>query len=253
MLAMLVADKQNYRLQDRDMVHTASANKGYVLRLKDMPDDERPRERLMEAGPAGLSMAELLAILWGSGTRKEDVLSMARRTLKEYGEKAIGHELNPARLSEAADIPFAKACQVVAGFELGRRFYASRAGRPVQVRNAKQAHRYLHLIGNSQKEQLRGLYLNTQYQVIHDEVLSLGSLTANIIHPREVFQPAIEYGAVAVILAHNHPSGRLEPSLADIQITEQLVSAGEILGLELLDHLVITATGYISIMETIKK
>ena len=252
MLAMQAADNLAYKLRDSDLVLTESPETGYVLRLKDMPDDERPRERLMESGPGSLTMPELLALLWGSGTRKEDVLAMARRTLKEYGEKAIGSEMNPSRLSETAGIPFAKACQVIAGFELGRRFYAQKSGRPVQVRNARQAHKYLRDIGNSQKEQLRGLYLNSQYRVMHDELLSVGSLTANIIHPREVFQPAVEYGAVAVILAHNHPSGRLEPSLADIQITEQLVSAGEILGLELLDHLVITAKGYISIMECIK-
>lgn len=106
-------------------------------------------------------------------------------------------------------------------------------------------------MGDSQKEQLRGLYLNARHQVIHDEVISIGSLTSSIIHPREVFQPAIERGAVAVIIAHNHPSGRLEPTMADIAVTEQLIAAGEILGIDLLDHLVITGSQYASVMDFI--
>lgn len=223
----------------------------YVLRFRDLPEDERPRERLLELGPTNLTVAELLAIVWGVGSRKEDVLAMAQRTLKEYGEKAIGNETNPQRLAEAANIPLTKACQIIASFELGRRYHAKQAGRPVHVRNARQAYAYLKDMGHNQKEQLRGLYLSSRYQVIHDEVISVGSLTANIVHPREVFQPAIERGAIAIILAHNHPSGHLEPTMADIQITEQLIAAGQVLGIDLLDHLVITSTKYTSVLECI--
>lgn len=241
-----------YSLADRDLVFSEPGD-NYVLRVRDLPDAEKPRERLLELGPGNLSVAELVAVIWGVGSTKEDVLAMARRTLKEYGEKAISNELSPQRLAETADIPLTKACQIVAGFELGKRFYAAQAGRPAQVRNAKQAYHYLKSMGTSQKEQLRGLYLNSRYQVIHDEVISVGTLTANLVHPREVFQPAIERGAIAVILAHNHPSGRVEGTTADIKITEQLVQAGNVLGIELLDHLVITANRYTSLMETIDR
>ena len=242
---------RSYRIVDRDLIFSEPSTQ-YVLRVKDLPNDERPREKLTDSGAQNLSVAELLAVLWGVGTKSEDVLAMAKRTLKEYGEKAISNELNPTRLAEAANIPLVKACQVIAGFELGRRFYGtSQTGRPVQVRNAKQAYQYLKEMGTYQKEQLRGLYVNSRYQVIHDEVISVGSLTSNIVHPREVFQPAIERGAVAIIIAHNHPSGRLEPTEADLQVTEQLIAAGEVLGIELLDHLIITATKYTSIMEHI--
>lgn len=247
---MSQAKSSTYLLNDHDLLTRHGSS--YVLRFRDMPDDDKPRERLMQVGPSELTVSELLAIIWGVGNSKEDVLSMARRTFKEYGEKAIGNETDPTRLSEAANIPLNKACQLIASFELGRRFHAQRAGRPMQVRNARQAYQYLRDIGVKQKEQLRGLYLNSRYQVIHDEVLSVGSLTANIVHPREIFQPAIEHGAVAVILAHNHPSGRLEPSLHDIEITEQLIKAGNILGIELLDHLVVTKSRYASIMEFIR-
>ena len=98
------------------------------------------------------------------------------------------------------------------------------------------------------KEQLRGLYLNSRYQVIHEEVISVGSLTSNIVHPREVFQPAIEHGAVAVIIAHNHPSGSLEPTMADHEVTDRLLTAGKLLGIDVLDHLIITDENYVSIL-----
>lgn len=248
----MATQNKTYPMSDHDLLFVDRSEATYVLKLRDMPDEQRPRERMLELGPAALSMSELLAILWGVGSRREDALAMARRTLKEYGDKAIGNELDPRRLSQTADIPLNKACQLVASFELGRRFYATRSGRPVQVRNAKQAYQYVKNIGPSQKEQLRGLYLNSRYQLVHDEIISVGSLTANIVHPREVFQPALENSAVAIILAHNHPSGRLEPSMADINITEQLLAAAEILGIELLDHLIVGQNNFVSVMECIK-
>ncbi len=251
-MTQALADKRSrYTVTDRDLIFTETDNQ-YVLRVRDMAEDERPRERLLRGGPGNLSVAELVAIVWGVGSRKEDVLAMARRTLREYGENAITNELSPQRLSQTADIPLAKACQIIASLELGRRFYARQSsGQPAHIRNAKQAYQHLRDIGRSQKEQLRGLYLNSRYQVVHDEVISVGSLTSNIVHPREVFQPAIERGAVAVILAHNHPSGKLEPTTADIDITEQLIAAGKVLGIELLDHLIITATKHVSIMDIV--
>jgi DNA repair protein RadC len=241
-----------YAVKDRDLIF-AENNAEYVLRLRDLDENDRPREKMLDQGPAALSVAELVSILWGVGNQKEDVLAMARRTLREYGERAIVNELNPQRLSVAAGIPLIKACQIVASLELGRRFYARQpSGQPVHIRNAKQAYQHLRDIGHGKKEQLRGLYLNSRYQVVHDEVISVGSLTSNIVHPREVFQPAIEHGAIAVILAHNHPSGKVEPTMADIHITEQLIAAGKVLGIELLDHLVVTATKHISIMDLVE-
>ncbi len=216
-------DLPTYEVPDHDVVMTET-DTPYVLRVRDLSEDERPREKLIRYGPEELSLAEIVAILLGVGTRKEEVMSMAKRVLKEYGERAIVHETNPLHLSETLQIPLAKACQLVASFELGRRFYERRAGRPVVVRTAKQAYEHLQGMRDLQKEQLRALYLNSRYRVIHEEVVSVGSLTANIVHPREVFQPAIEYGAVAVIIAHNHPSGSLEATAADMEVTAQLVA-----------------------------
>ena len=123
------------------------------------------------------------------------------------------------------------------------------AGKPVVVRTARQAYAHLSQMGDLQKEQLRALYLGSRYQIVHEEIVSVGSLTANIIHPREVFEPAITHGAVAVIVAHNHPSGSLEPTAADLDVTLQLVEGGKLLGIELLDHLIIAGESYLSMME----
>lgn len=236
-----------YQLIDHDKV--TGDDTRYVLRVRDMPIDDKPREKMAKYGPSLLNMAELVAVLWGVGTRREDVLEMSRRVLKEYGERAILYETDPAKLAETLMIPRNKAYQLIAGLELGRRYFDNRGERPVFVRTARQAYHHLHDMGGLQKEQLRGLYLNGRYQVVHEETISVGSLTANIVHPREVFQPAIERGAVAVIIAHNHPSGNLEPTTADLEVTSQLRAGGAILGIELLDHLIISRDTYKSLLE----
>ncbi len=243
------ATNTGYRLFDNDLL-LSEGDAPYVLRVRDLAPEDKPREKLMSLGPKSLSVAELVAILLGVGTRKEEVMTMAQRILKEYGERVITTETNPKVLAESLGIPQGKACQLVASFELGRRFFEKRGGRPVFVRTAKQAHGHMKSMGTMQKEQLRGLYLNSRYQVVHEEVISTGSLTANIVHPREVFQPALEYGAVALIIAHNHPSGSLEPTSADLEVTDQLGEAGKILGIDLLDHLIIAGDKFTSIMES---
>lgn len=239
-----------YKITDQDCLLGERPRAGqYVLRVRDMEEADRPYEKLMNHGPAQLSVAELVAVLWRTGTIKEDVLAMAKRTVHEYGERTIGSELNAQRLADATGIPVNKAAQVIAAFELGRRYYATSSGRPLHIRSAKQAFQHMQSMGYLQKEQLRGLYLNSRYQVVHDEVISVGTLTSNVVHPREVFQPALERGAVAIIVAHNHPSGSLKPTEADVEVTEQLEAAGSILGIELLDHLIISGDKYISIRE----
>ena len=223
-------------------------DKQYVLKLRDLPADERPREKLIKYGPSVLSFAELFAVVLNVGTKKEEVLAMSNRLLKEYGDNTIVNQKDPQKIKELLDIPLGKACQVVACFELGRRFFKTPDGKkPVIVRTATQVYAYLKDMQDLSKEHLRGLYLDSHYQLIHDEVISIGSLTSNIIHPREVFRPALEYSASAVILAHNHPSGISKPSEADIAITRQIVEAGKILGIGLLDHVIIAKTKFESV------
>ena len=243
-----LVSKKPYQMADTDIV-IGEGETRYVLRVRDLPDADKPREKMLLLGPGNMTHAELVAILLGVGTRKEEVMAMANRIVREYGERAIVNEKNPERLAETLDIPLSKACQIVASFELGRRAYQNRAGKPLYVRTASQAYEHLKSMGSLQKEQLRGLYLNSRYQVVHEELISVGSLTANIVHPREVFQPALEYGAVAVIVAHNHPSGIVEPTGDDILATKQLVAAGKVLGIDLLDHLIIANETFISLIE----
>lgn len=237
---------EKYTFKENDFI-LGDENKKYVLKIKDLADEDRPRERLIKHGPSVLSTQELLAIVLAVGTKKEEVFTMSSRILKEYGEKNIVNQINPKTLEKEFNIPLTKACQIVACFELGKRFFKEKPGRQIVIRTAKQAYNYLKDMRDLPKEQLRGLYLNSRYRLIHDEVISVGSLTANIVHPREVFRPALEYSAVAIIIAHNHPSGSAKPTKVDIEITKQLVEAGKILGLDLLDHIIIAKNKFISI------
>lgn len=219
----------------------------YVLKVRDLPHDEKPREKLVQYGPGYLSVKELLAVVLTMGTKKEEVFAMSGRVLQEYGEKAIIRETDPNKMSKELDIPFTKACQIIASFELGRRFFDTKKGELRTVRTSQQVYDYVRDMHDLPKEQLRGLYLDAHYRVVYDEVISIGSVDANIIHPREVFKPALERSASAVILVHNHPSGITTPSEADIAVTKQLVEAGRMLGVTLLDHVVVSSSGYVSI------
>jgi DNA repair protein RadC len=240
----------NYNLKDYDLY---TSDKEYVLKVRDLADEDKPREKLIKHGPEILSVAELLAILLNVGTKKEGVLQMTSRVLKEYGEKNIINQKNPKDLERDLDIPLTKACQIIACFELGRRLFKETKGGITIVRTPKQAFEYLKDMRDLPKEHLRGIYLNSRYQVIHDEVISIGSLTASVIHPREVFRPAIEYSAAALILAHNHPSGSIKPTQPDIEITNHLKKVGEMLGIDLLDHIIIAKNKFYSIMSDNKK
>ncbi len=225
----------------------AGAGNPKVYTIHDLPIEEKPRERLLKRGPAVLSIHELIAIILATGTKKEGIIEMSNRLLKEYGEKTIIDQKDATKLAKELDIPVLKAIQLVAALELGRRFFKPNVGGAIFLRTAEQVYEHLKEMGSLPKEHLRGLYLNAHYQLMHDEVISIGTMTSNIIHPREVFRPALEYGCTAVILAHNHPSGISLPSEADITVTKQLIEAGKILGVSLLDHIVITPTKYDSI------
>ncbi len=221
----------------------------YRIAVRDLPAEERPREKLIGRGPETLSMAELLAVIFGVGTRTEEVLAMSHRLLREYGERAVAEQRDARVLAAAVGVPLGKAAQLVACFEIGRRLFQEpvRGRQQVFLRTVEQVVQYVTEMRDLPKEQLRGLYLNAHYGIIHEEVISVGTLTGSLIHPREVFQPALAYGASGVILVHNHPSGVAVPSDADVSVTEQLVAAGKILGVSLLDHVVVTKTSFTSI------
>jgi DNA repair protein RadC len=237
-----------YSIPNLDRVMTLDTNeRQYIYKLRDLAEADKPREKMLSHGPNVLSIVELVAIILNSGTVKEDVLSMASRIIREYGEKSFASFDDPKKISEDLDIPIVKACQIVASSELGRRFYKKPGGRNIAIRNAKDVSSYVRDMHDLPKEYLRGIYLNNHHKVVHDEVLSMGTLDANLIHPREVFKPAIEYGASAVILVHNHPSGVVTPSVSDIDITKQLIDAGRIMGIALVDHVIVGKGKYATV------
>lgn len=239
-----------YTLRDNDLVLTtvpAASKKQYVLKFRDLPQTDKPREKMLDYGPAKLSTKELLAVVLGTGTKKEDVMAMAERIIKEYGERSLVSMTNPQKISEDLDIPLIKAMQIVACGELGRRFFSRSQSGLTVIRLPEEVYEYTKDMRDLPREHLRGIYLDTHNRVIHDEVISIGTINSNIVHPREVFKPAIAYNAAAVILVHNHPSGIATPSLSDIEITKQIIQAGKIVGINLLDHVVVTKDGFISI------
>lgn len=243
---MIIKTKKSYSQLDTDLF-LDNPNREYILKVRDLPIDNKPREKLIRQGPKALSLQELLAIILNTGNQIEDVLEMSGRIIREYGEKSIISEKNAKKLSEDINIPITKACQIIACGEIGRRFYERNDSGFITIRSAKDAYEYLQDMRNLPKEHLRGLYLNSHNRIIHDETISIGTINTNIVHPREVFRPAIEYNSVAIVLAHNHPSNIATPSTQDIEITNQLIFAGKVLGINVLDHVIITNDTYISI------
>lgn len=219
-----------------------------IKKVRDMAEGEKPREKMIAEGVGALSMAELLAVVLGVGTKREEVFAMSSRLLREYGEKAIASQKDPITITKELNLPTNKACQIVACFELGRRLFQKKPGGLITIRNAAQAFAHLKDMSNLKKEQFRGLYLNNHYQLIHDEVISIGTIDASLVQAREVFRPALEYGASAIIIAHNHPSGILKSNRNDAEITDNLLAAGKILDVEILDHLIIGNGKYLSII-----
>lgn len=239
-----------YKLQETDLLLgeiLLPSERRYVLRIKDLPSDEKPREKLKRLGPETLTTSELVAVILGTGTKKEGVLSISSRLIKEYGERSLVSQRDVAAFAAECDIPLTKAMQIVACSELGRRFFQERVHGLAVLRTAREVYEYAQDMRSLPKEHLRGIYLNTHHRVIHDEVISMGTVNTNIIHPREVLKPAIEHGAAALILMHNHPSGIVTPSDADIEITKQLVTAGKIIGIHILDHVIVGKDGFASV------
>lgn len=224
-----------------------NSNREYILKVHDLPLENQPREKIIKQGPHVLSLQELFSVLLNTGSKTEGILEMSSRIIREYGGKSIMSEKDVTRLSIEMNIPITKASVIVACGEIGRRIYQKNDSGFTVIRNAKDVYEYLKDMHNLPKEHLRGLYLNSHNRIIHDEVISIGTINTNIVHPREVFRPAIEYSATAVVLAHNHPSNITNPSEQDIDITHQLITAGKIIGINVLDHVIITKNSYISI------
>jgi len=209
---------------------------------------ELPRERLARYGGEALRDDELLAILLGTGYRGSSVHVVARRILEQHSrEDLAGMAL--ADLAHIKGLGPAKACLLLAAFELARRTLKRELGTRPLLCTPADVLPLLADIREQQREHFLCLYLNARNQLIHKEVISIGSLSASIVHPREVFRSAVACAAASIILAHNHPSGDATPSPDDLELTRRLAQAGELMGIEVLDHLIISAMDYVSLKE----
>ncbi|MFO7811283.1 MAG: DNA repair protein RadC [Candidatus Delongbacteria bacterium] len=208
-----------------------------------------PREVIMSGKTDELSVSDLVAVIIGTGSRNENVFTMAERIIRDYGTKFIAEIKDATQISRMLKISPLKAAKIVAAFELGRRFYGVSAKKRVIIRGPEDVYKYASEMKKFSKEFFRGIYLNSKNYIIHDENVSVGHLTGTLVHPREVFKSAIECSASSIIVVHNHPSGDFEPSEDDNKITKMLKESGEILKIPLVDHIIISENGYYSYSE----
>lgn len=222
----------------------------YHARIKDWPEAERPREKLMKRGVGALSDAELLAILIGSGTGKATAVDVAKqllienRSLRELASKSV------MELRRFEGIGPARAVTIVSAFELARRLHSREDEKLGVVQSPEDvAARYIAKLRDLKKEVFLVLLLNSANKIIKDVELTSGTLNASLVHPREVFKAAIDERAASVILVHNHPSGNRAPSSEDITLTKQIVEAGKVVGIPVHDHIIIAGGAYTSFAE----
>jgi len=222
----------------------------YHLRIKELPSYERPRERLRDSGPASLSNSELLAIILRTGTASENVLSLAGRVLARFGGLAGLARASFGELCAERGMGQAKTAQLKAALELGRRLASTQPEERAVVRSPQDvANLVMADMGFLDREQLRVVLLNTKNQVISIPEVYKGSVSTSLIRTSEIFRDAIRENCPAIIVVHNHPSGDPTPSPEDIQVTEQIVKAGQVLDIEVLDHLIIGQQRFVSLKE----
>jgi len=222
-------------------------SESYELRIRDLSEEEKPREKLRRHGPSALKNYELMAVILGRGTKKEGVLELSQRIMSQYGNQAVFAEGDVEKIEKVLGLSPVQACQVVAAFELGKRLFERQTD--VFLRSPEEVFQYTKDLARLKKEHLRGLYVDTRNKLIRDEVIAIGTLNSSLTHPREVFHPAIESHAAAIILVHNHPSGDPSPSKDDIKLTEQIREVSKILRIDILDHVIIGNERYFSLKE----
>lgn len=213
-----------------------------------MPKQERPRERLERLGPEALSAQELLAVVIGRGVSRRSVMDIAQELMRRFGSINALSQATIEELSKIKGIGIAKAAQLKAAFELAQRRDLEGDRIDVDIKDPQAVVKVVRAgIKDKAKEHFKLVLLNTRNKVIGVSTISVGTLNASLVHPREVFREAVVRSAASVILAHNHPSDDLEPSEEDLKITRRLVEAGRIMGIEVLDHIIITRRDFVSL------
>lgn len=217
-----------------------------MVKIKDLPRVDRPREKLVKYGPQKLTTTELLAIILRTGTKSMNVVELANQILKLFGTANIKN-VTFSELRKIRGLGNAKASEIISVIELGKRLLKEKE--QIQFVSPQSVYESLKEIAGNKKEHFIAIYLDTKNQEITREVISIGTLNASIVHPREVFEPAIRCLANSIVIVHNHPSGDPTPSHEDVLITKQLKDAGELLDIHIVDHLIITKSGYVSFKE----
>lgn len=216
------------------------------MKIKDLPKIERPREKLEKYGPEKLSNSELLAILLRTGGKGLNVVEMSRKILGKFSSNGLA-KANVDELKNTFGLGSAKACEIIACFELGRRLLQNKKSQIYLT--PKDVWQELKDIRDNKKEHFVIFFLDARNQEIKREIISVGSLNANLVHPREVFEPAIRHTTAQIIIAHNHPSSDEKPSEEDKEITKRLIDSGKILGIDIIDHIIVTKNNYFSFKE----
>ena len=222
----------------------------YHVMIRDLPASERPRERLRDHGPTYLSNAELIAILLRTGTTSENVVALATRLLSQYGGLEGLAKTSFRELSNQHGMGEAKTSQIKAALELGKRLLSTSDEQRVTIHSPQDvANLLMAEMAFLDQEHLRVLLLNTKNQVLGISEVYKGNVNSSMIRAGEVFQEAVRSNCPSVIVVHNHPSGDPTPSQEDVQVTRQLIEAGRLLDIELLDHMVIGRQGFVSLKE----
>ncbi|MED4866045.1 DNA repair protein RadC [Heyndrickxia faecalis] len=218
--------------------------------IKDFPAEDRPRERLIRTGAESLSNQELLAILLRTGTKEESVLELANRLIRHFEGLRFLKDASLEEMTSIKGIGTAKAVQILAAIELGRRIANLLHDTRYVIRTPQDGANYvMNDMRFLSQEHFVCLYLNIKNQVIHRQTIFIGSLNASIVHPREVFKEALRRSAASIICFHNHPSGDPSPSKEDIEVTKRLAECGKIMGIEILDHLIIGEKKFVSLRQ----
>ncbi len=216
------------------------------MRIQDLPVSDRPREKMLKYGQARLNQVELLALLLHTGQPGLNVTELARRLMLRLGGQQL-LQLSAQELMNQYGLGPVKACRIAAAFELSRRLLQQPS--PLTLLTPADIWRELRQFRRHKKEHMIIFYLDARQVEITRELLSVGTVNATLVHPREVFEPAVRCLASSIIMVHNHPSGELQPSSDDLAITKRLVDAGSLLGIPIQDHLIISLLGWFSFKE----
>lgn len=218
------------------------------MKMSSIYEHDRPREKLKLKGASALKNEELLAILLQTGTKERDVLELAGYILGTFpGESILTVSISD--LCSIKGIQTGKASIIIAAFELAKRLMKQESEQLASIESPEQIAPYVLDIRTAKKEHFVALYLNARNQLIQKEIISVGTINASLVHPREVFEPAIRLVSSSIILIHNHPSGSAEPSDADVAVTKRLVEAGKLLGIDVMDHIIVTRNSMYSFKE----